>query len=104
LLGSGHDKRLVQTKEPDPSWTTYNIPATRFAEELGNVMMANIVMLGFLSAVSDLVTVESLRKAVLSSVPPRTKDNNAKAFERGREYGEAILRSLAKQDESRKQE
>ncbi len=96
------DTDLVQTKEPDPSWTTYNIPATRFAEELGNAMMANIVMLGFLSAVSDLVTVESLRKAVLSSVPPRTKDKNAKAFERGREYGEAILKSLAKQDETRK--
>lgn len=98
------DSDLVQTNEPDPTWTTYHIPASRFAEELGNVMMANIVMLGFLSAVSDLVTVESLRKAVLNSVPPRTKEKNAQAFERGREYGAAILKSLAKQDKTRKQE
>lgn len=98
------DSDLVQTKDLDPSWNTYHIPATRFAGELGNEMMANIVMLGFLSAVSDLVGVESLRKAVLSSVPPHTKEKNAKAFERGREYGGAILKSLAKQDESRKQE
>ena len=98
------DTDLVKTKKSEPSWTNYDIPATRFAEDLGNTMMANIVMLGFLSAVSDVVTVESLRKAVLSSVPPQTKEKNAKAFKRGNEYGEAILRSLAKQDESRKQE
>ena len=97
------DTDLVQTNEGDPSWTTYHIPASRFAEELGNVMMANIVMLGFLSAVSDLVGAESLREAVLSSVPPHTKEKNSKAFDRGREYGEAILKSVAQQDKNRKQ-
>ena len=98
------DTDLVQTKDLDSNWTTYHIPATRFAEELGNTMMANIVMLGFLSAVTNLVSVESLREAVLSSVPPRTKEKNGMAFERGREYGLAILKSLAKQDKNRKQE
>jgi 2-oxoglutarate ferredoxin oxidoreductase subunit gamma len=98
------DTDLVRARKPDPRWTAYNIPATRFAGELGNEMMANIVMLGFLSAVSDLVSPESLREAALGSVPPATKDKNAKAFDRGREYGEAILKSLAKQDENRKQE
>ncbi len=97
------DTDLVSTSEPDPSWTTYHIPATRFAEEIGNKMMANIVMLGFVSAVSDLVTVESLRDAVLSSVPPHTKDKNSKAFDRGREYGAAILKSRAKQSDPSKE-
>jgi 2-oxoglutarate ferredoxin oxidoreductase subunit gamma len=96
------DTDLVQVGEHDSSWTTYNIPCTRFAGELGNEMMANIVMLGFVSAVSDLVSVDSLRKAVLSSVPPQTKEKNEKAFERGREYGEAILKSLSKHDENQK--
>jgi len=95
------DTDLVETKSHDPSWTAYHIPATRFAEELGNKMMANIVMLGFLSAISDLVSVEALKEAVLSSVPPRTKENNSQAFDRGREYGEAILKSRSKQDQSR---
>ncbi|MBW1710199.1 MAG: 2-oxoacid:acceptor oxidoreductase family protein [Deltaproteobacteria bacterium] len=97
------DTDLVETSELDPSWTTYHIPSTRFAEEMGNKMMANIVMLGFLSSISELVSVESLKKAVLSSVPPRTKDNNSKAFDRGREYGEAILKSRSKQDKNRGQ-
>jgi len=94
------DTDLVEAKELDPSWTTYHVPATRFAEDLGNKMMANIVMLGFLSAVSDLVSEESFKQAVLSSVPPHTKETNAKAFDRGREYGQAILKSRAKKDQS----
>jgi 2-oxoglutarate ferredoxin oxidoreductase subunit gamma len=90
------DTDLVDTGELDPSLAAYTIPATRFAEKLGNKMMANIVMLGFFSALSDFVGAESLREAVLSSVPPKTKDANAAAFDRGREYGEAIRRSRAK--------
>ncbi len=94
------DTDLVKTRDLDSRWTAYHIPATRFAEKIGNKMMANIVMLGFLSALSELVRPESLRQAVLSSVPPRTRDVNAKAFERGREYGEAIQKSRAKLDQS----
>ena len=92
------DTDLVQTKKIDPSFSTYHIPSTRFAEEMGNKMMANIVMLGFFSAVYDLISVKALRKAVLTSVPEPTREINAQAFERGREYGEAILKSRAKKD------
>ena len=92
------DADLVRTKKLAPGLTTYQIPATRFAEELGNIMMANIVMLGFLAAVHGLVSVEALREAVWTSVPRPTREINAQAFERGREYGEAILKSRAKKD------
>ena len=92
------DTDLVQTQDLDPSWTTYHIPATRFADKLGNKMMANIVMLGFLSAISELVQLDSLRQTVLSSVPAKTRETNARAFDRGREYGEAIQKSRAKLD------
>ncbi len=95
------DTDLVDTKELTAECTTFHVPATRFAEELGNKMMANIVMLGFLSAVSDLVSVKSLKKAVLESVPPHTKEKNGAAFDRGREYGEAILKSRARKDKDR---
>ncbi len=96
------DTDLVEPKKLDPSWTHYNIPATRFSEELGNKMMANIVMLGFVSSVSELVSVKALKNAVLSSVPPRTKEKNETAFDRGREYGIELKKSRAKKN--RKQE
>jgi 2-oxoglutarate ferredoxin oxidoreductase subunit gamma len=94
------DTDLVQTRNLDPNWTPYHIPATRFAEKLGNKMMANIVMLGFFSAITELVQLDSLRQAVLSSVPAKTRETNAKAFDRGREYGEAIRKSRAKLDQN----
>ncbi len=81
------DSDLVRVGQLDPSWQKFQVPATRIAEELGNKMMANIVMLGFLSAVSDLVGTDSLRQAMLASVPPKTKETNALAFERGRQEG-----------------
>ena len=96
------ETNLVKTGKTNPGWKTFHMPATRFAEELGNKMMANIVMLGFLSAVADLVQTEALSRAVLSSVPTATKESNAQAFERGREYGEAILKGRAKQEGARK--
>ena len=92
---------LVDAAELDESWILYNIPATRFAEELGNKMMANIVMLGFLSAVSEFVSVDSLREAVLISVPPKTKGANSDAFDKGREYGLEILKSHTMQGKRR---
>jgi 2-oxoglutarate ferredoxin oxidoreductase subunit gamma len=95
------ETNLVRTRKANPGWKTYHIPATRFAEELGNKMMANIVMLGFLAAVENLVTVEALRKAVLSSVPSATRESNGQAFDRGYEYGEAILKGRAKKERSR---
>ncbi len=97
------DADLVKMRKTKPGWKTYSIPATRFAEELGNKMMANIVMLGFLAAVSDLVRADSLRKAVLDSVPAATREKNGSAFDRGREYGEAILKGRSKQEHSHEQ-
>lgn len=94
------DTDLVKSRKSAAGLTAYNIPATRFAEELGNAMMANIVMLGFLAAVENMVSAGALREAVADSVPPATKENNLRAFDRGREYGEAILKGRAKQGRS----
>ena len=85
------DTDLVDPKQTGQGLTTYDIPCTRIAEKLGNKMMANIVLLGFLTAVSEVVSTESLKQAVLDTVPPRTMENNSKAFETGREYGQAKL-------------
>jgi len=94
------DTDLVKSRKQAAGLITYNIPATRFAEELGNAMMANIVMLGFLAAVENVVSAGALRDAVADSVPPAMKESNLKAFDRGREYGEAILKGRAKQRRS----
>jgi len=90
------DTDLVHTRKADLRERTFHIPATRFAEQLGTKMMANIVMLGFFSAVEPIVHAEALKKAVLDSVPASTKDNNIHAFNKGREYGQAIIKGTVK--------
>ncbi len=80
------DSDLVK---PGPSHNPapLSIPATRMAREMRRAVVANIIMLGFLAAVSDLVSVEALRKSILASVPEGTGEFNMKAFELGYNYG-----------------
>lgn len=80
------DEDLVEPEETDKA-KIYRIPATRIAEELGSKIVANIVMLGFLLAVTKIVTLESMKRSILSRVPPKTADLNMKAFQRGYEFG-----------------
>jgi 2-oxoglutarate ferredoxin oxidoreductase subunit gamma len=48
-------------------------------------------MLGFFAAVTGLIPPEALRKAVESSVPTGTEELNLKAFDKGYEYGRALV-------------
>ncbi|MFH2067633.1 MAG: 2-oxoacid:acceptor oxidoreductase family protein [Pseudomonadota bacterium] len=87
------DKDLVK---PDGRREVFDIPATRMAEELGRKMMANIIMLGFVTAVSTLVSEKAAREAVNSSVPKGTEEMNLKAFTKGFEYGLSKLKGKEK--------
>ena len=74
----------------------FAIPATRFAEELGLKMMANIIMTGFFVGITEAVSLESARNTVAESVPPKTVETNLKAFEKGWEFAQATLKSRRK--------
>jgi len=69
------------------------VPATRTAQELGRTAVANIVMLGFLAAVTDIISAEAMKKSILDSVPKGTEELNLKAFERGYSYGMEKLKA-----------
>lgn len=72
------------------------IPATRIAQELGRTAVANIVMLGFLTASTHIVPLEAMKKSVLASVPKGTEELNMKAFERGYAYGQEQVKAGGK--------
>ena len=74
----------------------FAIPATRFAEEMGLKMMANIIMIGFLAGITETVSVDSARDTVSKSVPPKTIKINLEAFDRGWEFAQATLKSRRK--------
>ena len=75
--------------KPDPSQNPppLEVPATRMARDMGRAVVANIIMLGYLAAVSDIVTPKALKSSVLSSVPKGTEEFNTQAFETGYNYG-----------------
>ncbi|MCD6192993.1 MAG: pyruvate ferredoxin oxidoreductase [Candidatus Aminicenantes bacterium] len=85
------DKDLVKPRPPRGKIKLFAIPATRFAEELGNRIIANLVMLGFFTAVTKIVTPDSMKKALPGLVPDRFLELNLKAFDRGYEYGLQVL-------------
>jgi 2-oxoglutarate ferredoxin oxidoreductase subunit gamma len=87
------DEDLVELNEDQVKkmkWQVYKIPATRFAEELGKKIVANIVMLGFFTAISDVVSHDAMRDGILSSVPKGTEKLNEGAFNKGYEYGMSL--------------
>lgn len=64
------------------------VPATRLAEGLGKKIVANVVMLGFFTAVSGLVRREAVEAALRASLAPRLLDLNLRAFSAGYGYAQ----------------
>lgn len=69
---------------PATSAKVFKIPYSRIAKEtIGKEMVANIVALGALAAVTGVVTKESLMSALMSRIPRGTEALNKKALELG---------------------
>jgi 2-oxoglutarate ferredoxin oxidoreductase subunit gamma len=77
------DSGLVIPFEND---STFKIPATMLAEDLGNRIVTNIVMLGAFTAVWPVVGREAMEKAIETSLKAKFVALNMKAFEKGYEY------------------
>ena len=83
-----YENELVTPDKTVPAGTKlYGVPATRFAEEIGKRVVLNIVMVGFFTGVTGLISHDAVEKAVRSSIPAGTESLNLRAFERGYEYG-----------------
>lgn len=81
------ERDLVRISNLPAGTRVYSCPGTRIAEELGKKMVLNVVMIGFFAAVAKILDPDSLRKAVLDSVPPAFGELNQKAFDAGYKYG-----------------
>ena len=83
---------LMVKNVPQGDFKVYVLPIIKSAaEKVGRSLVANIVTLGALNEITNVVSFESLEKAVLSKVPKGTEDMNKKALEVGREIAKAVL-------------
>ncbi len=85
------EEDLVRLDHTAQGLKIYGIPATRFAEELGKKMVLNVIMTGFLCAITGAVSAEAARKSVEESVPARFRELNLQAFDKGFEHGRLLL-------------
>lgn len=82
-----YEEDLVKPKPDTGRVQVYPAPVTRFAEEIGNRLFANLVLLGFFSAITGVASAEAMKKALPGLVPDRFLDVNVKAFDKGYQYG-----------------
>lgn len=71
---------------PDNDHPLFSIPATKLAEELGPRIVANVVMLGYFTALSELVTPQAMRNALQTTLNIRVLPINLEAFDLGLQF------------------
>jgi len=84
------DENLVELGEIPAGVKLYKVPATKLAEDLGNRIVGNVVMLGAVVAITEMVSKEAMLESVRASVPSRFLDLNERAFDIGYDYGRKL--------------
>lgn len=85
------DPDMVPKRKPSElDVQVFMVPATKIAEQLGKTIVANVVMLGALVALTNLVSLEAFRKSLLSNIPKGTEELNLSALEKGYEHGKKL--------------
>jgi 2-oxoglutarate ferredoxin oxidoreductase subunit gamma len=92
-----YDSDLVELRHRRKDIHRFGLPATRLAEELGRKIVANIVMLGFVTAVTEVVDYDAMKSAILDTVPPGTEELNLKAYNAGYDEGRKAMEHHLKQ-------
>jgi 2-oxoglutarate ferredoxin oxidoreductase subunit gamma len=73
------DETLVEAED------VRSVPFTLTAEEVGRKIVANIVMVGYIGALIDVVPHDVIESTVLDNIPAGTEDLNRKAVRAGRD-------------------
>lgn len=80
---------LVRAQSQREDIEVVHIPANDLAAELGNVKMANVVLLGALLGTREILPIESIKRTLEEHIPKRRKhiiEPNKRALDRGIAY------------------
>lgn len=79
------DSDMVKGVEPG-DYEVLSIPATSIAgKEMGDIIVANLIILGVLIRKTAIVSAQSMEKAIEATVPKKATGMNLAAFRRGLE-------------------
>ncbi len=68
----------------------FEVPASRIAENLGQKIVANVIMIGSLVAISEFLDVRQVEETIKHSVPKTFEEINLMAFKKGYEFGKSL--------------
>ena len=80
---------LIRDRSQRADITTVYVPANELAAELGNVKMANVVLLGAMLGRREILPIESVKRTMDQHIPERRKhiiEPNKRALDRGIQY------------------
>lgn len=85
-----YDSGLISPQSELPALRLLGIRFTELAtQRLGKAVVANIVALGALVALTELLPADAVQEAVVQRVPPRFRDLNVEAFRLGMDVASA---------------
>jgi 2-oxoglutarate ferredoxin oxidoreductase subunit gamma len=84
------DPGMIPREKNLKNLEVYRVPATKIAEQLGRKIVANIVMLGAFTAITELLDEKALKESIKENIPKGTEELNLAAFEKGFEYGKTV--------------
>jgi 2-oxoglutarate ferredoxin oxidoreductase subunit gamma len=84
------DPGMIPREKNLKNLKVYRVPATKIAEQLGRRIVANIVMLGAFTAITELLDEKALKESIKENIPKGTEELNLAAFEKGFEYGKTV--------------
>lgn len=81
-----YDPDMVQNTKPLKGVDVYAVPTVKIAEETGRKIVANMVLVGSVTAASAVLSPQVVEKAIEKLVPQGTEKLNISAFKAGYEY------------------
>ena len=85
------DPNMIPSEKTLKKVKIFKVTATKIAEKIGRKLVANIVMLGALAAITPVLSKTALRNSIKVNVPKGTGKINLSAFQQGFEYGKNLL-------------
>jgi len=89
------DPDMVQEDPSNHIARMYRVPATRIAEGLGKRIVANMVMVGAIIGLTNMIDTAAIEKAIAKYTPRGTEELNLNAFKNGYEYARKLSQEQA---------
>jgi 2-oxoglutarate ferredoxin oxidoreductase subunit gamma len=90
-----YEKNMVHPKvSPDDTRKFYGVPALEMAYELKNKVVMNVILMAVVQEITEIVSKEAFKNALLDFIPSKYTELNIKAIEVGYRYARESLKEI----------